>query len=284
MLAFDPTRPPQEPKHAATVLVLRDAPSLEVFLVRRATTQKFLGGAYVFPGGKLDEADLAASFRSRARAFGPEEAAARLAEYDSPERAFALHVAACRETLEEAGVLFSPRADNAMCEAARKKVESGATFAAMLDELHADLDLEALVPLSRWITPKAEARRFDARFFLARVSPALTASHDANETIDAAWLTPKEALERELAGGIQLAPPTLATLDWLSRFANAEDALAAAAVRPPPRIDPEFVEHEGEWILALPGDPAHERKERVLDLATRFALVDGRWVPRSVSP
>src|SRR5215210_809858 len=53
------------PREAATVIVLRGgAEALEVLLVRRNPEQRFMGGAWVFPGGAVDageagEGDLA---------------------------------------------------------------------------------------------------------------------------------------------------------------------------------------------------------------------------------
>ena len=50
------------PAHdAATVVLLRDTPAgLEVLYVRRNTALSFHGGAWVYPGGRVDEADYAA--------------------------------------------------------------------------------------------------------------------------------------------------------------------------------------------------------------------------------
>jgi 8-oxo-dGTP pyrophosphatase MutT (NUDIX family) len=46
---------PTEPRQAATVIVLRgDAEGLEVLLVRRNPEARFMGGAWVFPGGAVD--------------------------------------------------------------------------------------------------------------------------------------------------------------------------------------------------------------------------------------
>jgi 8-oxo-dGTP pyrophosphatase MutT (NUDIX family) len=73
-----------EPIPAATVILLRDP--LEVFLVRRHARSGFMANAYVFPGGKVDEAD-------RAGAPGPLDAA---------------RVAGARELAEEAGVTVPP--------------------------------------------------------------------------------------------------------------------------------------------------------------------------------
>jgi 8-oxo-dGTP pyrophosphatase MutT (NUDIX family) len=52
------TGPPVEPRQAATVILLRGgADALEVLLVKRNPASRFMGGAWVFPGGALDEAD-----------------------------------------------------------------------------------------------------------------------------------------------------------------------------------------------------------------------------------
>src|SRR6478735_8941765 len=47
-------------KPAATVMLLRDADTaegIEVFMLRRTKAAAFAGGMYVFPGGKVEEAD-----------------------------------------------------------------------------------------------------------------------------------------------------------------------------------------------------------------------------------
>jgi 8-oxo-dGTP pyrophosphatase MutT (NUDIX family) len=49
---------PTEPRQAATVIVLRGgAERLEVLLVQRTPKARFMGGAWVFPGGSVDKAD-----------------------------------------------------------------------------------------------------------------------------------------------------------------------------------------------------------------------------------
>jgi 8-oxo-dGTP pyrophosphatase MutT (NUDIX family) len=53
-----------EPRPAASLILLRDAPDgAEVLLVRRNPEQRFMGGAWVFPGGGMhrDETDPAAT-------------------------------------------------------------------------------------------------------------------------------------------------------------------------------------------------------------------------------
>ena len=49
---------PVKPRQAATVIVLRGgAETLEVLLVKRNPEQRFMGGAWVFPGGAVDAAE-----------------------------------------------------------------------------------------------------------------------------------------------------------------------------------------------------------------------------------
>jgi 8-oxo-dGTP pyrophosphatase MutT (NUDIX family) len=74
------------PRLAATVIVLRGGgASLEVLLVKRNPAARFMGGAWVFPGGAVDRAE--------------------------GEGQDALRVAAIRELQEEAGIVLAEPAD-----------------------------------------------------------------------------------------------------------------------------------------------------------------------------
>lgn len=280
---FEPARAPATPRDAATVILLRDeARGFSVFMVRRHDKAGFMAGAYVFPGGTLDAEDASPAWASRVRGRDATEAARALGEDDGP-RALALHVAALRETFEEAGVLLADGVPPDALEPARARLlAKETTFAALVDELELELRADWLTPLSRWITPAVEPRRYDARFFLAMAPRAQRAAHDRIELTAGAWLAPSEALARGARGDIRLPPPTLRTLEHLARFERAADVLADAARRPPPLVDPVFHQFEGGWALVLPGDPAHPRRERAVDGPTRFVLVDG--VFRSVDP
>ena len=86
------------PRDAASVVMLRDAPDgLQVLLLRRHADSAVLGGAYVFPGGKVDAADASADTLARLDR-APAELHARLGEPAlSANQAAALYVAAARE-------------------------------------------------------------------------------------------------------------------------------------------------------------------------------------------
>lgn len=280
MLDIDPLRDGPSPRPAATVILLRDGGGgLEVFLVRRTKGASFMGGAYVFPGGKLDAADSDPAILARVTGPDPEAARRALDEDLDPPAALALYVAALRETFEESGVLFATAPARLDLAAARARLATGTSFAALALDLDLALDAVALVPFARWVTPAVEQRRFDARFFVAIAPPDIDACHDDAETITSTWKTPRDAIAEHTQGTIDLPPPTLRTLEELTAYARADEALAAARARRPPLVRPVFRDlGDGTWILALPGDPEHPEREATLPGPTRFTLRDGRFL------
>ena len=90
------------PRDSASVVMLRDgAAGLEVLLLRRHADSNVLGGAYVFPGGKVDAADGSVEMLARLDR-APAGLQPRLGEPAlSPEQAAAFYVAAAREAAEE---------------------------------------------------------------------------------------------------------------------------------------------------------------------------------------
>ncbi|MFO0728620.1 MAG: NUDIX hydrolase [Myxococcota bacterium] len=280
-----PGTPEGAPRLAATVMLLRDrAPGdLEVFMVKRSGKSAFMGGAYVFPGGKVDADD---QVPEAVVASSVERALERL-----PDRTLGLGllVGAAREVFEEAGVLLGagPGMDHTALAAARAALNTKQRRFTEL--LPGPLDLSSLSPWARWITPSKEPRRFDTYFFLAR-DPGQRASSDAYETTDAAWLTPAEALAKHDAGQIMLPPPTLINLIELSGLASSSAALAAADARslapilPKLGVDadriaifmpwaPEYADLEGEGTTMTRDHPCRGPLDRV--------ILDGeRWIAR----
>ena len=283
MLDIDPLRDGPTPLPASTVILLRDGdPGLEVLLVQRHKATAFMGGAYVFPGGKLDPLDASDAVRSHLRSADDDAMLAALGPTETIDAttARALFVAAARETFEESGVLLGTTPRNAAEIAVqRARLNAGTPFSDVLSALEADLALERLVPLSRWVTPAVERKRFDARFFLCAVSRAHSdrASIEEHETIASRWLTPKDALALHHAATIDLPPPTLRTLELLDPHTTAEAAIEAARRSSPPLVRPAFHALDTGWLLALPGDPLHPESVAVLSGTTRFVCRDGRW-------
>jgi 8-oxo-dGTP pyrophosphatase MutT (NUDIX family) len=273
---------PVVPRDAATVVLLReDAEGFATFMVRRHAKSGFMAGAYVFPGGTLDHADRSPELLARVHGRSPDEAARALGE-DDGELALALHVAALRETFEEAGVLLADGVQ-ASLESERRRLNEGTTsFASIVAERALVPRCDLLTPLSRWITPEIESRRYDTRFFLALAPSSQRAEHDRIEVTEGEWLTPRGALARWERREIQLPPPTLRTLELLCEFTSAESAIESSRRVTPPIVRPVFRQLGAVPALVLPGDPEHPERERAIGGTTRFALVDG--VFRSVDP
>ena len=263
-------------KDASTVIVLREANgSLETFMLCRHLQSGFMGGAHVFPGGKVDAGDCDPSWLARVDSPA-EEITKRLGESD-PRVGLGLLVAAVRETFEEAGVLLANAANHVDLATTRKRLHAGASFSQLADEIDMQIDSEALAPYARWVTPKVESRRFDTRFYVAVLPKGQNATHDGTETTSATWLSPADAIDDMLCGRIKLAPPTVRTLQWLAQFDDAQAAIADALSRKPPLVRPQIVSGDSAWFLALPGDPAHSESEPVLPGATRMVFDNGAW-------
>ena len=121
-------------------------------------------------------------------------------------------------------------------------------------ELAADAEL---LPWSRWITPEIVPVRFDTRFYVALAPPHSPPRPDGAETTEAAWISPREALDRHAAGELSLVFPTIKHLESLLPYSSAEEVLAAARGRRIEPILPRVVgEGEGRRVV-LPGEPGY---------------------------
>lgn len=270
------------PRHASTVVVVRERPgALEVFCVRRHVRSGFLGGAVVFPGGKVDpsdEAEIWSSLTSEPAARTDEMTA--VFDPAAPSvTARALVIAACRESLEEARILpLDTPVGDAVVEELRLELQAAPdAFATVLRQRGLRLALDALVPWGRWVTPNAEMHRYDARFFLLELPAGQEGCHDDHETTMSFWDAPSAVLDRSARGEIFLAPPTTRTLELLEAVRDARDARALAAEQSLLPVCPTFIPGDVP-LLALPGDPAHAVPERRVSGPTRFALREGRFV------
>ncbi|MEY2803134.1 MAG: hypothetical protein RL657_470 [Pseudomonadota bacterium] len=273
------------PRDAATVLLLRDDATLglQVFMLRRHSASAVLGGAYVFPGGKLDQADAQldeAHLDQPAQTLHDLLAEPRL----TPQQAKGLYVAALREAFEECGILLADRPqglDDVMA-AMQARIKAGLHLTDLVPEFGLQLQTRTMVPFTRWITPKRPSvmdKRFDARFFLAAVPEGQSALHDNIEATDSEWLSPRQALHDYWDGRIELAPPQIMSLVHLARYADVAHALRDAASRPPPTIEPEPFDDEHGRTICYPGHPRHTLREPAVPGPACLRYVKGRFEP-----
>jgi 8-oxo-dGTP pyrophosphatase MutT (NUDIX family) len=226
-----------DPIPAATLILFRDGPQApEVLMVERARAMAFAGGAWVFPGGRIDPGDEAlAALRP-----GLEDARAR--------------IAAIRETVEEAGVPvgIEPLPDQATTDGVRAGLHAGRPFGELLAEAGLTLAPERLVPFARWLPDHPGLRIFDARFYLAELpAGAPPARVDRTENTRLAWTTAQAMLDRADAS---LIYPTRRTLERLAQYRSHAEAVADARAHPIRTITPWKEIRDGVEHLCIPGD------------------------------
>jgi hypothetical protein len=188
----------------------------------------FAGGMHVFPGGSSTRR------RRRRRPRLGRSAAVGLGRGPAVRRALAARLvcAAGRETFEESGVLLAgPSPDEALgdvstddWEAERTALEAREqSLSELLQRRGLVLRADLLRPLAHWITPEVEPKRFDTRFFVARVPAGQVCRDVGTEADRRLWIRPAEALTADLT----LMPPTLAVLRDLAAHPDVEASLAA---------------------------------------------------------
>ena len=219
-----PQRKPAPLRHAATVLLLRDsAHGLQVLMTRRSMTASFAPGAYVFPGGGIDAADVLAHGQSKRR---PTQSDLHLTQA----------IAAIRESFEELGVLLARHADGSHASTADvAALDRKAPFAAQCATFKSGLILAAdeVFVLAHWVTDRDLPRRFDVPFLVARMPDGQEPVADETEQFEPVWVSPHEALAKHEAGGFFMIFPTIRTLQRLSGYATVDSVLAACASEQP---------------------------------------------------
>ncbi|MDR3399800.1 MAG: MBL fold metallo-hydrolase [Pandoraea sp.] len=252
---------PPSLRMAASLVVLRErASGMEVLLLRRAVrATDFSSDAYVFPGGVVDAADR----RGHAVCEGLDDAMASQ-RLQLPEGGLDYYVAAMRECFEETGVLFAEAGSGTPVEEHRlsaMRAERDALHKGKIDiaSLCRSFDVQ-LAPrhlhyLSHWVTPLGLPKRFDTRFFLARLPDGQQVEVDQVETAAHRWMRPQYALAH--ADQLRLLPPTRKLLQWLDSMKTADRAITAASTLDAiPRIQPRLANGKrGRWPVA-PDEPA----------------------------
>ena len=295
------------PKKAATVILLRKCKpgGFEVFLLKRHEKSSFMGGNFVYPGGRVDRGDGSLEMCSLSKGLTPEKAHDLLGGTLSPDESFAHWIAGIRELFEEAGVLLAydqngnslsvknPKERERFLNHRELLQKNKMTICQLAQEEKLLFALDQLHYYAHWITPEARSERFDTRFFLACHPEGQEATYDQKETTAEVWITPRKALEENLHGEVMLSPPTLKTLEDLSRFGTVEEvfnSLRKKEIRP---VLPVLTKVSGETLILFPWDPEYElfkrgeppgqidhgRLSRPEDNTTRLISRKGCWIP-----
>jgi len=295
------------PKKAATIILLRNKEPrrFEIFLLKRHEKSSFMGGNFVYPGGRVDRDDGSLELCSLSTGLTPEKAQALFGGGLTPDESFAHWIAGIRELFEEAGVLlacdqngylfrFKDRTDREKFSNYRNLIHKNQiTMCQLAQEEKLLFALDQLHYYAHWITPEARSERFDTRFFIARHPEGQEASHDQKETTDGVWLTPRKALEENLKGEVLLSPPTLKTLEDLSQFESIDGVLASLRKEEIHPILPFHTKITSGLLIVFPWDPEykifqrgeipspidHGRPSQPGDKTTRVVMSEGRWLP-----
>ncbi|HLT27236.1 MAG TPA: MBL fold metallo-hydrolase [Zeimonas sp.] len=212
---------PATPRPAATILLLRDADEgPEVLMTRRSLAASFAPGAYVFPGGVVDAADARARERGLVHARDDQE-----------HEILAYAAAAVREAFEEVGILLARGAGDARELAQLAERLGRQRHENFLEQLAAHglrLALDEVYWFSHWITDRDLPKRFDARFFVARMPEHQHPVADEGEQFEPVWVNPAVGLQRYERGEFNIIFPTIRTLRRLSAFGSTDEILAHA--------------------------------------------------------
>ena len=223
---------------AATLILVRERPNgaPELLMVQRAGGMAFAAGAWVFPGGRIDERD-----RHLGEKLGADGA----------------EVAGIRETLEETAipVALLPLPDAERAHHLQSALVADTPFEDLLREHGLQLEFSALTPFARWVPKFHAVRRFDTMFFIAQAPPGdWQPSVIAGECSGAYWLPAAEVLEREQRGEARLIFPTRRTLERLAQHQTFEDVRADALAHRIEPVTPWVEEREGERFITIPSD------------------------------
>ena len=248
--------PPISPQHptatgddtipAATVVVFRSAPDggqPQLLMAQRGQAMRFAGGATVFPGGRVDQADW-----DLALGQTPHLAGDALADA-------AARIAGIRETLEETGLVIGvdmPVSGDEAMRARQLLLDHGA-LAPVLAQMGWRLVPDRLISFARWCPYRPKT--FDTRFYLADLgSGQVDIAADGTEFTRMFWITAKQALAQETTGELSLIFPTRMNLERLALFASFDEARAHAQATPAGIITARIEEREDEpWLVIQDG-------------------------------
>lgn len=218
----------------------------------------------MFPGGRVDGSDATEELLTFVDGLTAEAAAKRLGLVDGDPPAIAYYLASVREAFEETGILVgrdtngdepATAEENEQVDATRDDLmEDRISFAQVLGQLDCRIDGASCEYLAHWITPKPEPRRYDTRFFAAKVREGATPIVDAREMTDAIWITPVAALARCDEGTLPMVFPTIKMLEQLRGYGTADEMLTSLAGQSVRTIMPTLVITESGVRLELDED------------------------------
>ena len=234
--------PMPKPIPASTLVIFRDQPGSaapDLLMVQRSAKMVFAAGAAVFPGGRIDDADF--------------EFARALGHADSDE--YGARIAAVRESIEETGIAVAVEGnlDATRVSEARHALHQGTHLADICNQFDWQLELEKLIPFSRWCPPFAEKRVFDTRFYMiSHDDHQAQATVDETENYNLFWGNARSVLDRAEAGEVKIIFPTKRNLERLAQFGSFDEAVAHVKQHPSVMVSPSLEKRDDGVHLCIP--------------------------------
>ena len=114
------------------------------------------------------------------------------------------------------------------------------------------------ISFGHWVTPVIVPRRFDTRFYLARMPAGQVAVADGSETVGIEWVSPAAAVSAAKSGEWPIIFPTLMNLDRLAESPDTDTALATARARPLVTVQPVMeIQPDGSQIITIPAEAGY---------------------------
>ncbi|KAK1752696.1 putative nudix hydrolase 7 [Echria macrotheca] len=223
-------RTPVSVRPSASIVLV--SPQNQVLLLHRVQTSSSFASAHVFPGGNLS-------------GFHDGELVGGDVHVDSE----AYRLAAVRETFEESGILLVKRrvdgggegegglvrVDEEAVERGRREVHANKVrFGEWVGSVGGVIDVDGLIPFTRWITPMGMPKRFSTQMYLyllplststASEVVVHTPTHDGGvEHTAAKFDDAGEWLEKAQRGEIVLFPPQYYLLTLVAQFLSGAPA------------------------------------------------------------
>ena len=239
----------------------------------RRTSKVLFSGAYIFPGGSLEESDTSLIWH---QILGCSIDTIQATSYTQSIDLNSLRIGAIRETWEEVGVLLAngsiPRETKDFLTACR--------------QFNIRPAIEKLHYFTRIITPLKIHKRFDATFFIA-IEGNQEIIVDNYESDAFMWGTPDFFLNEYLNKRLSLLPPQIFIIKQLCTYQNLSDLFNR--IRSIPRMPCLFqvLQYDDKtFSVAIPGDYRHNNTPEVLKKTNSlyYLLINEREIELYQSP
>ncbi|KAL4754200.1 hypothetical protein BDW72DRAFT_214645 [Aspergillus terricola var. indicus] len=272
-----------DPRPSSSVVLI--SPTNEILLLHRVKTSTSFASAHVFPGGNLSLQD------GRCPPPGDPKRHEDASWYRS---------AAIRELFEESGILLAKdQSSGKMLAVGEDERERGrreihqkqSTFSEWLKKQNASavLDIDNLIPFTRWITPINAPKRYTTQMYLyflplpleseksllseipaegEREEIQIPTSDGGVEIAEAQFLPASEWLGKAARGEIILFPPQFVLLSLAAQFLDKE----------PRRIAPDELQRRREQLIEFVHSGSPPWTEKCISPKVGKFAEDGRAV------